>query len=483
MKKYIIFFILTFSTLISCQSFLEETPEDFLGGDNFYKNEADASIGLNGIFGQLQSQTYYQRTVWSVLELTGDYLQSALVNAPRQELEQYTYTSTNAEINNWWVSSYSLINRANDLIEKVPAIKFQDEAKKNNIMGNARFLRALAYFDLVRSFGEVPLILETIKGPNDNMKPSRSPIAEVYQQIIEDLEFAEKNCFEEKAIPAGEKGRVSSGAATSLLAKVYLTRASTPAAEAGDNQAALDACNRVIALNTYALQEYTSIFSPDKENWSNATPEHIFEVQFDLPPHIGNIIIQMQYPTNGESLPGKAGAGSFKVNPKFVESYAVEDIRKSWNIGQVNSAGNYFFYKYRDPQRQGNNSRVNFIVLRFADVLLMRSEALNNINPADEAKLTDINKVRERAGLTGAMQLKMEDVASKEAFANAIAMERAWELCLEGHRRFDLLRLGLLKEYQQKFYSRTIEDNYLLFPIPSTETTLNPNLLPNNPGF
>src|SRR4051812_42972422 len=208
MKKYKFFAaIVMIGALNSCSSFLDEKPYDFLGPENFYQTEKDAAIGLNGVFSTLQAQAYYQRTVWLVTELPGDFLQVALANAARQELEGYTYTDANAEIQNWWVNSYLMISRANDFLEKVPNI-VMDDAKKNNLLGNARFLRGMAYFDLVRSFGDVPLLLTTIKGPQDNMKPARSPVADVYTQIIDDLTFAEANCVSEDKIAATEKGRI-----------------------------------------------------------------------------------------------------------------------------------------------------------------------------------------------------------------------------------------------------------------------------------
>src|SRR5687767_5977891 len=106
MKKYITFIgIFLGSIFSSCESFLEEEPQDFLG-TNFYQNEKDAAIGLNGVFGIMQSQNYYQRTVWLVSELPGDALQTNATNAPRQELEGYTYTDTNSEIANWWINAY-----------------------------------------------------------------------------------------------------------------------------------------------------------------------------------------------------------------------------------------------------------------------------------------------------------------------------------------------------------------------------------------
>jgi hypothetical protein len=483
MKKYKIFVaIVIIVVLNSCSSFLDEKPVDFLGPENFYQTEKDAAIGLNGIFSTLQAQAYYQRTVWLISELPGDFLQVALANAARQELEGYTYTDANAEIQNWWVNSYLMISRANDFLEKVPNI-VMDDAKKNNLLGNARFLRGMAYFDLVRSFGDVPLLLTTIKGPQDNMKPARSPVADVYTQIIDDLTFAEANCVSEDKIAASEKGRISNGAASAMLGKVYLTRASTGAAQAGDYQSALNECNKVISSGLYKLQaNYGDIFDPDKENWSASTAEHILDIQFDLAPNTGNITIQMQFPIES-ALIGGAGAGSFKVNPTFVNSYTAGDVRKAWNVS--NQAGTktlpiYFFYKYRDAKRVGNSSRINWPVLRYADVLLMQSEAINALTPGDVTKFTGINAVRNRAGI-GALNLT--NTPTSDAFVDALVRERAWELCLEGHRRFDLLRLGRLKQVQKAVYNRDIDDKYLLLPVPQTEMALDPNLAPNNPGF
>lgn len=469
MKKSIIL-LLTIVVVSACSEFLEEKPYDFLGS-NFYQNEKDAEIGLNGTFGILQSQNYYQRTVWLVSELPGDYLQTALTNAPRQELENYTFGGSNSEITNWWVNSYTMIGRANDLLEKVPAITM-DEEKKNQILGNARFLRGLAYFDLVRSFGEVPLVLTTVKSPSDNMTPQKASIADIYKQIIEDVTFAETHCPSEADIPSGQKGRVSTGAASALLGKIYLTRATSSAAESTDNQSALDALNRVIDSNVYQLVDiYSDIFDVSKENG----PEHIFSVQFDMPPHIGNITIQMQYP-NRKELVGGGGAGSFKVNPAFATSFAPEDQRGPWTVS--NQAGadvlpNYFFYKYRDPNRQGNNSRANWLILRYADVLLMQSEAMNNLDPANEDKFDGINAVRERAGIA---PLDFTTTPTSEDFVTALVRERGWELAMEGHRRYDLIRLGRLKQVQKDVYNRDVTDAKLLFPIPDTERALNPNL-------
>ncbi|UOG77095.1 RagB/SusD family nutrient uptake outer membrane protein [Hymenobacter tibetensis] len=470
MKKYTILLSLAMLSLSSCEKFLEEKPYDFIAAENFYKSEGDAVAGLNGVFNALLPQTYFGRTGWQITELPADLIRVGSSTDERAQLSRFTYTSTNTEINSWWTNTYRMINRANDVIEKVPSVNM-DEARRNNIEGNARFLRAMGYFDLVRCFGDVPLVLATVKGPSDDIRPPRAPLSQVYEQIITDLQFAEANCFPENQIAAGEKGRVSSGAATALLAKVYLTRATSSAAQGTDNQSALSACNRVIASNTYRLLPvYGDVFDPDKENG----PEHIFSIQFDLPPNTGSIIVRQFLPSQ------LSGLGTFTVEDAFVASYAANDARRAWNIS--NQAGTttlprYYFNKFRDPKRIVNDSRVNYLITRYADVLLMQSEALNNLNATDATKYQGLNAVRTRAGLA-----PLTGTTTKDAFVDLLVKERAWELCQEGHRWFDLVRLERLRQaVQASTPTRVVDDKYYLFPLPQPELLLNPNLT-QNPG-
>ncbi|MCK8494935.1 RagB/SusD family nutrient uptake outer membrane protein [Spirosoma sp. RP8] len=458
-------------TGVSCENFLKEEPYDFVSTDNFYRSEADAVTALNGVFNLMQNGLYYARTFWILSELTGDLMKVGNPQAGRPDLDELTYTSTNPEVANWWTYSYLMVNRANDVIANTPSISM-DAARRANIEGNARFLRALAYFDLVRSYGDVPLLTKPT-GADGNLRPARTPIKDVYKQIVDDLTFAEANCLPENKITAAEKGRVSSGAAASLLAKVYLTRAASSAAEATDTQSALDATNRVINSKIYSLVPYANVFDVATENG----PEHIFSVQFDLPPNAGNITARMHLPA---SLDGNQ---AFYVEEWFYNSFAPADtIRKNWTMTKKagsQTLANAYYVKFRDPLRQGNNARNNTLILRYADVLLMQSEAMNQLNPANAGKFDGINAVRTRAGIS---KLSLTTTPSKEDFITALVDERGWEFSAEGIRRFDLLRLGRYKEVQKRVYNRTVDDKYLLYPIPQTEITLNPNLT-QNPGF
>jgi len=469
----------------SCKKFLEEKPQSFLTPDNFYQTAADATAALNGVFSGLEAQAYYGRTVWIISENSADLLYPSGGNSDRTSLYQNNYTSTNGEIANWWNSSYKMIKGANDVIAHVPGIKM-DVTAQNNILGNAYFLRAMAYFDLVRSFGDLPLIIKPVVGSTDTtLYAHRSPASKVYQQIISDLQFAEANCLAENKIASGNKGLVSTGAASAMLARVYLTRAATSFADPADNQNALTECNKVIGYPYYTLlTNYQDIFDCAKKYG----PEHIFCVQFALPPATGNITLRMFTPS---ALGGSASF--FCQNNFFNNGYTSADsIRRNWNIAnKAKSITNGatvsttpFFYKYRDSlwTNQSNNSRVNWIVLRLADVYMMQSEAMNNINPADPAKFDGLNKVRARAGLTDpTQQLNITNTPTSAAFVDSLVADRARELCVEGERRWDLIRLGRFKQ-RMATLGITIDDNHLLFPIPQSEVQVNKNLV-QNPGF
>jgi hypothetical protein len=462
----------------SCKKFLTETPYSLLSTNNFYQTAGDASVALNGVFATMTAQTYYGRTSWTVTELGGEDLTvPSNSSSDRITLGNYTATSSNGEIANWWSNIYTMLNRANDVIANVPNIAM-DTVSRNDLVGNARFLRALGYFELIRSFGDVPL-LTTPTSSTSNLFPPKTPVASIYPQIISDLQYAEAHCLLESQIVAVNKGRVSSGAASAMLAKVYLTRAATPAADPNDYANALAECNKVINSGQYILlPNYKSIF-----DWTNkfpAKPENIFAVQFNEPPSVGNIIIRML--TSAKTTP--AGSASFYVPTAFANSYIPADsIRKNFSITNKDKAANgtistdalYYYAKFStDPTwtAQSNNSMANWIVTRYADVLLMQSEALHFLNPSDPTQFNGINAVRARAGLTGSNQLDFTNTPTPDSFVTALLNERAWELCMEGHRRYDLIRLGRIQQALQAGKGVTVPSANPLLPIPLAQIAL-----------
>ncbi|MDN5284925.1 MAG: RagB/SusD protein [Mucilaginibacter sp.] len=485
MKKIYLLCALAGLGLSSCKKLLDEKPTSILTDQNFYLNAADAQTAIVGALSQLQPQAYYQRTVYIMGELSGDGLVPLLTqNQERIDMYKLTYTASNIEITNWWVNSYKLISRTNDILANVPKINM-DAATKNNILGNASFLRGMAYFDLVKSFGDVPLITHPITGKDDpDFFPSRAAASKVYAQAIADLLFAEANCLSEDKITSANKGMASSGAATALLARVYLQRASTSFADPNDNKNALAECNKVINSGTYKLMpKYSDVFNWDIKYFPQQT-EHIFDVQFgnNSTSTTQNITIRMFSPSQLQ------GSGSFVANPyMFTTLYANGDIRKAWNVSNtatdakgVTTTVVPWISKYRDPQwvPGTNNSRMNWIILRYADVLLMQSEAMNNLTPSDPNKFNGLNAVRDRAGLS-ASHLSLANTPTQSAFIDTLVKDRARELCIEGHRRWDLLRLGRFKQVEQAVNGFTAQDYQLLLPIPQQERDVNPNLTQN----
>lgn len=470
--------IVAFS-LSSCKKFLTEEPYSFLTPTNFYRNQGDAIAALNGVFSTMQPQSFYQRTVFIVSDNASDLIYAAPgTSTDRNSLTDHTFAAVNGEIGNWYINNYKMIKNANDVIKYVPAISM-DPTIKANIVGNASFLRALGYFNLMNAFGQVPLITEPVTAASPDLYPKKATIATIYDQIISDLQYAEANCYAEKNIVAGDKGRVSSGAASALLAKVLLTRAKSAAAKATDSQDALTECNKVIGdTGSYGLlSNYADIFSSDNKY----NKEIVFAVRFGAAPNVGNIIIRMFYPTV------LGGYGSFFIQNNFFNngfSAGTRDVRKTYSVANqvVDGKGvtqnvTPFCYKFRDSQwHQDNNSRSDWFVLRLAEVYLLQSEAMNNINPADPNKFNGINTIRARAGLNlPTDQLNLINTPTSDNFVDALLAERARELCGEGQRRWDLLRFGKLKSAMAAV-GVTVDDNHLLFPIPQSEQDVNPNL-------
>ena len=457
----------------SCKKALTEDPHSFLTPSNFYQTAADATSALNGVFSPLQAQTYYQRTVYIISEVAGDAFYPNPISGDRGDIYMGTYTGTNGEVTNWWTNSYMLIRNANDVITYVPGIKM-DTTQRNNIVGNARFLRGMAYFDLVRSYGDVPLLLAA--GSAD-LYPSRTPADSVYLQVVNDLQYAETNCFHTSQVTS--LGMISSEAASAMLARVYLQRASTSYAQPSDYQNALNECNKVIAYsaaNPSALglvKNYATIF--DVTQKAAAAQEVIFSVEFGASPNAVNLTNRMFDPT------ALGGYGSFIALNSYYNSFSAADtLRRRITVGTVNQ-GSHWISKYRDPGvAAGASGRTNWIVLRYADVLLMQSEAMNAIDPTNINKFTGINQVRTRAGLTSQL-LNLTNTPTPGAFIDTLVNERSWELGVEGQRKWDLIRLG---QYQQIKAAQgyTIDNNHLLMPIPQSELDLNPNLK-QNPGY
>ncbi len=485
--------LLLLFTFVGCDNFLEENPDSLITSENFFQTESDAIAGVNAIYTVLNDNGYYGRNFWEFADVSAD-------NANAGELEggvdALDFIGADDGFRNYWTSIYRGINNANTVLSAVPSIEF-DEKLKNRILGEAQFLRALLYFDLVRSFGGVPLITEPTIDDSNNQIP-RASAEEIYDLVINDLLQAESLLPD--SYGGSDVGRPTSGAAKSLLAKVYLTLQ--------DWGNAREKADEVIQSGAYSLfQDFRDVFRVENENGQ----EHIFSIQFEAggADAVASSFTSDFASRNPDILLGlgtglRAGAG-IAAEQEFFDNYP-DHYRK--NITMIDSFPTPFFpeimgeesgvaqagpacMKYWDPTiPDENQGDANWMVLRYADVLLMFAEAENELSGPTPAAYNAINQVRKRArdanadGVDDPDELAaLPDLSglSTNEFRQAVLRERELELCFEGHRRWDLLRRNMFVEELQAS-GKPAEARHILFPIPSLEILANPSLT-QNPGY
>jgi hypothetical protein len=477
-----------------CASFLEENPTDRLVINNFYSSRQDAEAAVNATYQQLGS--LYARLMYNVAELPTDVMKNGLgmPNAFLQDLEFMRYNAENTFIRDMWNNSYAGIMKANAAINNIPNVTMSVDLQAR-LIAEARFLRALYYFNLVRFFGDVPLVtrLETI---NDAMGP-RIPKDQIYEQIIQDLQEAETLLPLRSQYAANEEGRATKGAAKILLGKVYLTQGNFAAAK-----------NKLAEVVEHE-SEYGYGLHPDyAANWNTETEagiEAVFYIEYKKPP----------MPSNGEmglagpkySVPG-GNIGVANSNEADIptqelwDAFDEKDKRRGVNLryefyslienAPVMSSIPLFGKYWIDGLSAANQCDINMHIIRYADALLMYAEALNEENEPAKAHET-LNRVRERAFGDKSGNF---DGLSKEQFRAKILDERRLEFPIEGHRWFDLVRTGTfiqrMKEHSayeadvaeknKTDIAANIKDYMTLMPIPQRELDLNPELT-QNPGW
>ncbi|MBK7031314.1 MAG: RagB/SusD family nutrient uptake outer membrane protein [Bacteroidales bacterium] len=478
MKKYIWLSLLLLTMMgISCTKDLELEPHQIYY-DNFYQTGDDALSAVNSVYDVLGSVNQYSNYLWLIQDIASDDCNArATLNDPNiHEFDTYSLESNNKYLAGIWQYSYLGISRANVVLEKVPGITM-DSALQQRILGEAKFLRGLFYFNLVRLFGEVPLITVPVT-PNlgdDEIYLAKSPINTVYQLIIEDFKAA-SILLPEKHTSASDKGRATKGAAMGLLSKVYLTQQ--------DWENAYLTAGDVIEAGNYSLH------ADFATNWKEASKngkESVFEVQFYKNATAEN----SQMVISGlPSLPGVFSAGVETMLPTtdLLESFEEGDYRYTATF--FDNFWTYTFephiWKYWDqvaykPQNT-SQSGANFVLMRYSEVLLIYAEALNEANGGPTTEAYDaINTVRERARNGVADVLPDLSGLDQSSFRQAVLSERRHEFVNEGQRWFDLVRTGNLINYvkQAKGDKANPSDFNTVFPIPQRELDLNKNLKQN----
>ena len=465
MRKY---FKLTLLTLAlsgwSCQGFLDENPKNFIAPTNYYQSASDALASVNAVYDMLSHWGAYDREIYLLTELSTDNMDLLTTNQERVQIDDYQMDAGNSIFRNAWQNLYEGATRANITVDRVPGIKSMDAKLRDRIVGEARFLRAFYYYNLVRLWGDVPLVMKEVASL-EGLNIPRTPAADVYTQIIADLQYAEQTL--PPKYTGADVGRVTSGAARSLLTSVYLTRKQWPLAAAKAQE--------VIDSKAYQLYDnYADNFAIPLKNGK----ESIFEGQA-LANTGGNDQSRMY--TNFAPMPanefGQRAYGGFGPTPELFASYEPGDTRKALYLTEQGGKKlpRPLFNKYVDPAGTENNNSNNWPYLRYADVLLMAAEALNEAGKTTEA-LPYLNQVRKRAGLAPVTGTDQAEVRA------AIRKDRRLELVLEGHRWFELVRYGTLVSTMKAAGKNQVQEVNNLFPIPLRELDTNPALT-QNPGY
>lgn len=532
-KQFII--VMFLASVYSCVD-LNEAKPGALSPENFLVNQDDALDLLNGAYSAQYSIESYLKP-WIILNDIGSddcgYLYAEFPQ--RTQYDRYIFNPDYTDFLSMWWHHYMIINRAGLVIQEVPNMTdgaFDSPEMKNRIMGEAKFLRAYNYFNLIRCFGDVPFFGNTYTtNPVGATEMERESVDVIYDFVIEELLEAKEMLWSKTET---EKGRATRGAAQTLLAKVYLTRAGWRLdaksgemieGESSNWSLAADMAKQVIDEQVYSLLDsFRMVFPAREEDYMyENNEEHIYFInatvegpwfetkkyygprRFDnggaYSSYVGEMELYEKFDTTDLRL--DATYLMWVYDQDFQKRFDLNDPKVDWywwpqlnipHIGKFLPDEEYYEYP---PQE--NLSGTNLIMFRYAEVLLMYAEAQNEAdgNPNAQA-IAAYNEIRTRAGLTLWPDAKNEKgeiyTNSQEGFRAAVRAERRTELAFEQKRLFDLKRWGNLVDVIKSIAERenanqedmiraqNITVNHNLFPIPYYEIQRN-SKLNQNPGF
>lgn len=482
--KNILLAILVLGSFVSCDD-LEENPP-FIQSSEFYKTKEDAIAAVTAVYSHLSHDVgnatefgLYQRQLHLTTDMISDDA-NAGAGATNQNvlaMGAVTFAPTNDRIEKTWRQHYAAINRANVAIDNIAKASF-DEKLRNRLVAETKFIRALLYFNLVRLWGDVPLILTGTSSIEGDFLVKRTSTQEVYTQIFKDLIEAETDGILPVSYTGTDVGRVTQGAVKSLLAKVYLTRQ--------EWHKAVEKAKEVqdIKYGYSLFPNFADVFNVATKNG----PEHIFSIQYKSNSNGNANNMGILSAPNTSIVPGLLGNEADIPQPGLYELYKPTDKRRDVTfytsfVSPTNGKVYTFkphFGKYFDKSviNRPSESGINFPVLRFSDVLLMHAEALNEQKGPSPAAYAAVNKVRQRAGLP-----ELTPNLSQPQFRDSVYLERRLELVYEDQRWFDLIRTRRMVDQLQAHGKPNAGVRHYLLPIPQRELDANPNLRPQNPGY
>ncbi|SHF43294.1 Starch-binding associating with outer membrane [Fodinibius roseus] len=504
--KNLNFVVITLVILIvsisSCTD-LEENPVGLLAPESYFKTTQDAQNAVNGAYAELAYESLYGRKLPLTLSLLSDMgdIGDPGTASRRINLNTFTHDPNNGMISAVWPQFYRVISASNNAIDGIPSVEM-DENRKNALIAEARFARALAYYHLVRLFGAVPYIDQYVEDPNSVNDIESTAPDQIYTGIIDDLEFGMDH------LPDTHDGDIRSratvGSAATMLASVYLTRENYDKAA----EMAEFVIQNKDRFGYGLVDDYQELFNADNHD----TREHIFTIDF-LGGVTGSWPANVDYmaPITGIRDADQQGWSVLVPSMKVFNSFNDEDYRKEVGFQKEALIGGemkpYTEYNFSRPHiakyalfpgsnanANGSISDINYTVFRYAEVLLIAAEALNEINGGPTQNAYDyINQVRNRArSADGSAHSYPADLTmglSQTAFRDSVMEERRIELSFEYKRWYDIVRRDMLQEVftgTDALETRSVDPSkHYLLPLPQDELDRNPNLRPDgsNNGY
>jgi hypothetical protein len=449
MKKLLSILLLPLLFISCSEDFTVLGPISERNVVNYYKTQSDFEVAINGAFDALQSNGTFGVKYVLFMEMRADNTANGGgatgLAETLEDIDTFGEIPTAGELNDAWVASYDGIARANTIISRIDEITFTSDDVKNRIKGEALFVRSLLYYHLGVIFGNVPLITAEVTAPQ-NMNLNQVSASDVMTQIATDLTTAEG------LLPS--TGRVSSGAAAALLGRVYL--------QAGDKASAVSPLKRVVSSNVYSLEaNYADIWGPENEGSS----EILFQVEYLS----GNVGEGSSYTDmfTASGVAGGVGGGTAPqtVTQDFIDSYEAGDLRQAATLSDSATVE-----KYEDTPTAPFDSDVNWVEIRYAEVLLNLAEAVGE----GAEGYGYINQVRARAGLAAI------DGTTPGSYDDKLLHERRVELAFENKRWPDLLRHGKAKSVMASQLGIAEASVTLLFPIPQSQIDVAPDEMSQN---
>lgn len=436
--------------LAACDSPLDTEPTASIDAGTALNTPRGIELALNGTYRSLQTSALYSQEEMVFADLYADNLDFTGTFGTHREFGLRSLTASNGAILSIWQNVYTGINRANNVLDAIPNVAALTTTQRSVFRGEALFIRSLHYSILARAFGDVPIVTTPSRGVGEDALVSRAPRADVYALVQGDLEEAAT------LLPAGPvSGRANRTAANALLARVYL--------EDGQYAQARDRAAAVIGNSAYSLMPSFGVTVGDDPRVSffatKNSPESIFELAYSV--NHSNLQAFWFFTA---SLGGRWG---YAPSLDLFNAFEPGDERRDASIG-IDAAGR----RYANKFFRIANGDDNVIVMRLPEMYLIRAEANARLGASADVVRADIDVVRNRAGLDDLSTT----VTSQADLLAAILHERRVELAFEGHRFWDLRRMGVAEQVLDLTADR------LLYPIPQAERDVNPNLT-QNPGY